>query len=93
MIKPYYHNSHFSFLFIYQAPIHRYAMRVLYLANHNDTVQTAYTVYITKRVKHKVLIVLHVMGINLYQEVVVARGVIALGYLVNGLHSIHKLLN
>ena len=47
MIKPYYHNSHFSFLFIYQAPIHRYAMRVLYLAYHNDTVQTAYTVYIT----------------------------------------------
>ena len=68
-------------------------MRVLYLAYHYDTVQTAYTVYITKRVKHKVLIVLHIMGINLYQKVVIARGVITLGYLVNGLHSIHKLLD
>ena len=93
MIKPYYHNSHFSFLFIYQAPIHRYAMRVLYLAYHNDTVQTAYTVYITKRVKHKVLIVLHIMGVNFDKKVVVASSIIALCYLINSLHNVHKLLN
>lgn len=68
-------------------------MRVLNLAYHNDTVQTAYTINIAKSVEHEVLIVLHVMGINFYQEVVVARGIIALGYLIDGLHSIHKLLD
>ena len=68
-------------------------MRVLNLAYHNDTVQTAYTINIAKSVEHEVLIVLHVMGINFYLEVVVARGIIALGYLIDGLHSIHKLLD
>ena len=53
-----------------------------------DTVQTTYTINISKSVEHEVLIVLHVMGINFYQEVVVARGIIALGYLIDGLHSI-----
>ena len=77
----------------HQSLAYRDVMRVLNLAYHNDTVQTTYTINIAKSVEHEVLIVLHVMGINFYKKVVVARSVIALGYLIDGLHSIHKLLN
>ena len=68
-------------------------MRILDFTNHDDAVQTSYAVDVSQRVEHKVLIGFHVAGIYLDLEVIIAGGVVALRYLVDGLHGIHELLN
>ena len=71
---------------------HRYAVRVLYLANDDDAVQASNAVDVAEGVEHEVLIGFHVACVYLYLEIVVASGVVALGYLVDVLHGVHKLL-
>ena len=68
-------------------------MRILDFTNHDDAVQTSYAVDVSQRVEHEVLIGFHVAGIYLDLEVIIAGGVVAFRYLVDGLHGIHKLLN
>lgn len=68
-------------------------MRILDFTNHDDAVQTSYAVDVSQRVEHEVLIGFHVAGIYLDLEVIIAGGVVALRYLVDGLHGIHELLN
>ena len=68
-------------------------MRILDFSNHDDAVQTSYAVDVSQRVEHEVLIGFHIPGIHLDLEVIIAGGVVALRYLVDGLHGIHKLLN
>lgn len=83
----------YRYLLIYQTPVHGYVMRVLNLAYHNYTVQTAYAINISKSIEHKILIVLHIMGINFNKKVVVASSIIALCYLINSLHNVFRLQN
>lgn len=68
-------------------------MRILDFSNHDDAVQTSYAVDVSQRVEHEVLIGFHVAGIYLDLEIVITGGVVALRYLVDGLHGIHELLN
>ena len=68
-------------------------MRILDFSNHDDAVQTSYAVDVSQGVEHEVLIGFHVAGIYLDLEVIIASGVVALRYLVDGLHGIHELLN
>ena len=68
-------------------------MRVLYLAYHYYAVQTSYAVYVTKCIKHKILIIFHVARIHFYLKVIIASSVVALRHLLKPLHSVHKLLN
>ena len=68
-------------------------MRILDFTYHDDAVQTSYAVDVSQRVEHEVLIGFHVAGIYLNLEVIIAGGVVALRYLVDGLHGIHELLN
>ena len=68
-------------------------MRILDFTNHDDAVQTSYAVDVSQGVEHEVLIGFHIPGIYLDQEVIIAGGVVALRYLVDGLHGIHELLN
>lgn len=68
-------------------------MRILDFSNHDDAVQTSYAVDVSQRVEHKVLIGFHIAGIYLDLEIVITGGVVALRYLVDGLHGIHELLN
>lgn len=68
-------------------------MRILDFSYHDDAVQTSYAVDVSQGVEHKVLIGFHVAGIYLDLEVVITGGVVALRYLVDGLHGIHELLN
>ena len=68
-------------------------MRILDFTNHDDTVQASDTFDISQRVEHEVLIGFHIAGIYLDLEVIIAGGVVALRYLVDGLHGIHELLN
>ena len=68
-------------------------MRILDFSNHDDAVQTSYAVDVSQGVEHEVLIGFHVAGIYLDLEVIIAGGVVALRYLVDGLHGIHELLN
>lgn len=65
---------------------------MLDFADYNHTVQATDAVYVAERVEHEVLIVLHVVGIHLDKEVIIARSVVALRDLVDALHPIHKLL-
>lgn len=58
-------------------------MGVLDLSDDDDTMQTTDTIDITEGVEHKVLIVAHVTGIDLNEEVVVARGIIAFRDLIS----------
>ena len=68
-------------------------MRILDFSNHDDAVQTSDAVDVSQGVEHEVLIGFHVAGIYLDLEVIIAGGVVALRYLVDGLHGIHELLN
>ena len=68
-------------------------MRILDFSNHDDAVQTSYAVDVSQGVEHEVLIGFHVAGIYLDLEVIITGGVVALRYLVDGLHGIHELLN
>ena len=68
-------------------------MRILDFSNHDDAVKTSYAVDVSQCVEHEVLIGFHIAGIYLNLEVVIAGGVVALRYLVDGLHGIHELLN
>ena len=68
-------------------------MRILDFTYHDDAVQTSYAVDVSQRVEHEVLIGFHIAGIYLDLEVIIAGGVVALRYLVDGLHGIHELLN
>lgn len=68
-------------------------MRILDFTNHDDAVQTSYAVDVSQRVEHEVLIGFHIAGIYLDLEVIIAGGVVAFRYLVDGLHGIHELLN
>ena len=68
-------------------------MRILDFTNHDDTVQASDAFDISQRVEHEVLIGFHIAGIYLDLEVIIAGGVVALRYLVDGLHGIHELLN
>ena len=68
-------------------------MRILDFTYHDDAVQTSYAVDVSQGVEHKVLIGFHIPGIYLDLEVVITGGVVALRYLVDGLHGIHELLN
>ena len=68
-------------------------MRILDFTYHDDAVQTSDAVDVSQGVEHKVLIGFHVAGIYLDLEVIIAGGVVALRYLVDGLHGIHELLN
>lgn len=71
---------------------HGNAMRILYLANHDDTVKASYAIDVAQGVEHEVLISLHVARVDLYQKIIVASGIIALRHLVYGLHDVHELL-
>ena len=68
-------------------------MRILDFANYDDAMETSDAVDISQGVEHEVLIGFHVAGIHLDLEIVIAGGVVALRYLVDGLHGIHELLN
>ena len=68
-------------------------MRILDFANHDDAVEASDAVDVSQGVEHEILIILHVAGIHLDLEVVIASGIVALRYLVDGLHGIHELLN
>ena len=68
-------------------------MRILDFSNHDDAVQASDAVDVSQGVEHEVLIGFHIPGIHLDLEVVIAGGVVALSYLVDGLHGIHELLN
>ena len=68
-------------------------MRILDFANHDDAVKASDAVDISQGIKHEILIILHISGIHLDLEVVIAGGVVALRNLVDGLHGIHELLN
>ena len=68
-------------------------MRILDFSNHDDAVQTSDAVDVSQGVEHEVLIGFHIAGIYLDLEVVITSGVVALRYLVDGLHGIHELLN
>lgn len=68
-------------------------MRILDFANYDDAMETSDAVDISQGVEHEVLIGFHVAGIHLDLEVVIAGGVVAFRYLVDGLHGIHELLN
>ena len=68
-------------------------MRILDFSYHDDAVQTSYAVDVSQRVEHEVLIGFHIAGIYLDLEVIIAGGVVAFRYLVDGLHGIHELLN
>ena len=68
-------------------------MRILDFTYHDDAVQTSDAVDVSQRVEHEVLIGFHIAGIYLDLEVIIAGGVVALRYLVDGLHGIHELLN
>lgn len=68
-------------------------MRILDFTYHDDAVQTSYAVDVSQGVEHEVLIGFHIPGIYLDLEVIIAGGVVALRYLVDGLHGIHELLN
>ena len=68
------------------------AVGVLYLADDDDTVEATYAVDVSESVEHKVLVFLHVVGIYFYLKVKVARCIVAFCYLVDVLHSVHKLL-
>ena len=68
-------------------------MRILDFTNHDNAVQTSYAVDVSQGVEHEVLIGFHIAGIYLDLEVIIAGGVVALRYLVDGLHGIHELLN
>ena len=68
-------------------------MRILDFSNHDDAVQTSDAVDVSQGVEHEGLIGFHVAGIYLDLEVIIAGGVVALRYLVDGLHGIHELLN
>ena len=68
-------------------------MRILDFTYHDDAVQTSDAVDVSQGVEHEVLIGFHVAGIYLDLEVIIAGGVVAFRYLVDGLHGIHELLN
>ena len=68
-------------------------MRILDFSNHDDAVQTSDAVDVSQGVEHEILIILHVAGIHLNLEIVITGGIVALRYLVDGLHGIHELLN
>ena len=68
-------------------------MRILDFANYDDAVKASDAVDISQGVEHEVLIILHIPGIHLDLEVVIAGGVVAFRYLVDGLHGVHELLN
>lgn len=68
-------------------------VRVLNLADDDDTVEATDAVDVAKSVQHKVLIGLHIAGVDLYLEIEVARGIVALGNLLDILDRIHKLLD
>lgn len=68
-------------------------MRILDFTYHDDAVQTSYAVDVSQGVEHEVLIGFHIAGIHLDLEVIIAGGVVAFRYLVDGLHGIHELLN
>lgn len=67
-------------------------MRILDFAYHDDTVKATYAIYVAQSVEHEVLISFHVTRVYLYQEIIVASGIIAFGHLVYGLHGVHELL-
>lgn len=56
------------------------AMGILDLTDDDDAVETADAVDVAKGVEHKVLIILHVAGIDLYLEIIITGSVVALGY-------------
>ena len=66
-------------------------MRILDFSNHDDAVQTSYAVDVSQGVEHKVLIGFHIPGIYLDLEIVLTRGVVALGYMIDGLHENNEL--
>ena len=68
-------------------------MRIFDFTYHDDAVQTSYAVDVSQGVEHEVLIGFHIPGIYLNLEVIISGGVVALRYLVDGLHGIHELLN
>ena len=68
-------------------------MRILDFANHDDAVKASDAVDISQGVEHEILVVLHVPCIHLDLEIVITGGIVALRYLVDGLHGIHELLN
>ena len=67
-------------------------MGILDFSYHDDAVKATDAVDVTQGVEHEVLIVLHVVGIYLDLEVIVASGVVAFRNLVYLLHGVHKLL-
>ena len=68
-------------------------MRILDFTYHDDAVQTSDAVDVSQGVEHEVLIGFHIPGIYLDLEIIIAGGVVAFRYLVDGLHGIHELLN
>ena len=70
-----------------------HAMCVFGLVDDEDAVKATYALDAAEGVLHELLIVLHVFGVDLDEEVVVAAGVEALRDLVDALHGVHKLLD
>ena len=75
-----------------KAPIHRDAVGILDFSYHDDAVKATDAVDVAQGVEHEVLVVLHVVGIHLDLEIVIASGVVAFRNLVYLLHGVHKLL-
>lgn len=70
-----------------------HTMRVFGLVDDEDAVEATYALYAAERVLHELLIVFHIFGVDLDEEVVVAAGVETLCDLVDALHGVHKLLD
>lgn len=60
-----------------------------YFAEHETAVERADAVEVAEDAQEEVLIGLHVAGVDLQQEIVVAGNVVALGYFRNVFHGIH----
>ena len=67
-------------------------MGVFGLVYDEDAVQAAHAFHPAQRVLHELLVVLHVLGIDLYKEIVITAGVEALCDFLDALHGIHELL-
>lgn len=65
-----------------KAPIHRDAVGILDFSYHDDAVKATDAVDVAQGVEHEVLVVLHVVGIHLDLEIVIASGVVAFRNLV-----------
>lgn len=80
----------FSKILALRFNVNGYFVGFLHGAEHEDAVERPYAVYFAQRVEYEVLVVGHVAHVELHEEVVVARSVVARYHLVDGLHGLHE---